>query len=405
MLRRPAPLLVLLALLPGAGSLVAQQAPAEAKWYDRIRFEGDFRPRFDMTHQDMGEGKEDEDLRNRFRFRFRLGATAPINKQFAVGFRVASNEGKNPTSGNVTFGSGTAPKTIVIDQVWATWTPNTTLSVTAGKFHNPIEKPAAGFRSELVWDEDFAPDGLSETITLRRVSKGLVRRVAVHLEQWYLQEYSKASDSWMLGGQALVDLKPSERTTLNLAGGYYGYTNIGPLAQVANSNDQVNISNSVVLKDGTVLEGGKLLKPDPANPFDHFASGFGQLHGAAALRVDEFAGDAGLQLYGEMVHNLEADDYGTGYQFGVGLDRMRKLPGWTLAAVWVHIEQEAALSMFSYSDLGRGGTNQEGLIAAVQYRPVRGVTLALREHIVSPIRTVQPDTPVNRLQVDVSFAF
>jgi len=397
--------LSVLCLLPVLGRSAAAQTAAEAKWYDRIRFEGDFRPRFDMTHQDMGEGKEDEDLRNRFRFRFRLGASATINQQFAVGFRVASNEGKNPTSGNVTFGSGTAPKTIVLDQVWATWTPNTTLSVTAGKFANPVEKPAAGFRSELVWDEDFAPEGLSETITLRRASKGLVRRVAVHLEQWYLQEYSKASDTWMLGGQALVDLKPSERATLNLAGGYYGYANVGPLAQVANGNDQVNVSNSVVLKDGTVQEGGKLIKPDPANPFDHFASGFGQLHGSAALRVDRIAGEAGLQVYGEVVHNLEADDHGTGYQFGVGLDRMRKLPGWSVAAVWVHLEQEAVLSMFSYSDLGRGGTNQEGLIAAVQYRPVRGVTLALREHIVSPIRTVQPDTPVNRLQADVSFSF
>jgi hypothetical protein len=394
-----------LCLLPALARPAAAQTAAEPKWYDRIRFEGDFRPRFDMTYQDLGEGKEDEDLRNRFRFRFRLGASAKINEQFAVGFRVASNEGKNPTSGNVTFGSGTAPKTIVIDQVWATWTPNTTLSVTAGKFANPVEKPAAGFRSELVWDEDFAPEGLSETITLRRASKGLVRRVAVHLEQWYLQEYSKASDTWMLGGQALLDLKPSERTSLNLAGGYYGYANVGPLAQVANSNDQVNISNSVVLKDGTVLEGGKLLKPNPANPFDHFASGFGQVHGSAALRVDRIAGEAGLQVYGEVVHNLEADDLATGYQVGLGLDRMRKLPGWSVAAVWVHIEQEAALSMFSYSDLGRGGTNQEGIIAAVQYRPTRGVTLALREHIVSPIRTVTPDTPVNRLQADVSFSF
>ncbi|HEX9164814.1 MAG TPA: putative porin, partial [Gemmatimonadales bacterium] len=276
---------------------------------------------------------------------------------------------------------------------------------TAGKFANPVEKPAAGFRSELVWDEDFAPEGLSETITLRKASKGLLRRLAVHLQQWYLQEYSKASDTWMLGGQALLDLKPSETTSLNLAGGYYGYANVGPLAQVANSNDQVNISNSVVLKDGTVLEGGKLIKPDPANPFDRFASGFGQLHGSAALRVDRIAGEAGLQVYGEVVHNLEADDLATGYQFGLGLDRMRKLPGWSVAAVWVHIEQEAALSMYSYSDLGRGGTNQEGIIAAVQYRPTRNVTFALREHIVSPIRTVTPDTPVNRLQADVSFAF
>jgi hypothetical protein len=405
MIRHTVPVLALLLLLPLAGRALAQQAAAEPKWYDRIRFEGDFRPRFDLTHQDLGEGMENEDLRNRLRFRFRLGASAAINQQFAVGFRVASNEGKNPTSGNVTFGSGTAPKTIVIDRVWATWTPNATLSVTAGKFANPIEKPVAGFRSELVWDEDLAPEGLTQTITLRRASRGMVRRVAVHLEQWYLQEYSRANDSWMLGGQALVDLKPAERATLNLAGGYYGYANVGPLAQVANGNSLVNISNSVVLEDGTTLEGGKLLRPDPANPFDRFASGFGQLHGSASLRLDRFAGEAGLQLYGEVVRNLEADDHGTGYQFGVGLDRIRKLPGWSVAAVWVHIEQEAVLSMFSYSDLGRGGTNLKGLIAAVQYRPVQGVTLALREHIVSPIRTVQPDTPINRLQVDVSFAF
>jgi hypothetical protein len=405
MTRRAVSLLAVLSLLPLAGRLVAQQAPAEPKWYDRIRFEGDFRPRYDMTYQDMGTGKEDEDLRNRFRFRFRLGATATISKQFTVGFRVASNEGKNPTSGNVTFGSGTAPKTIGLDQVYATWTPNATLSVTAGKFHNPIEKPSAVFRSELVWDEDFAPEGLSQTVTLHKGSKGLVRRVAVNLEQWYLQEYAKSNDTWMLGGQALVDLKPGERTTLNLAGGYYGYTNIGPLAQVANSNDQVNISNSVVLKDGTVAEGGKLIKPTASNPFDHFVSGFGQVHGSVALRVDKVAGEAGLQLYGEVVHNLEADSLATGYQVGVGLDGMRKLPGWGVAAAWVHIEQEAALSMFSYSDLGRGGTNQEGLVAVVQYRPVRNVTLAARDHIVSPIRTVQPDTPINRLQIDVTFAF
>jgi hypothetical protein len=404
MARRALVPLLLLSLAPLA-RLAGQQASTEPKWYDRIQFSGDFRPRFDLTYQDMGEGKEDEDLRNRFRFRLRFGATATISKQVSVGLRVASNEGKNPTSGNVTFGSGTAPKTIALDHVWATWTPSTTFSITAGKFANVLEKPAAGFRSELVWDEDFAPEGLSETLTLRRASKGLVRRLAVHLEQWYLQEYARDSDTWMLGGQALIDLKPSERTTLNLAGGYYGYTNVGPLAQVANSNDQVNISNSVVLKDGTVLEGGKLIKPSSSNPFDHFASGFGQLHGSAALRVDRVAGEAGLQLYGEVVHNLEAEDWATGYQLGLGIDRMRKLPGWSVAAAWVHIEQEAALSMYSYSDLGRGGTNLEGVVASVTYRPIRNVTFGLREHIVSPIRTIQPDTPINRLQVDVSFAF
>ena len=84
---------------------------------------------------------------------------------------------------------------------------------------------------------------------------------------------------------------------------------------------------------------------------------------------------------------------------------MGKLPGWSVAASWTHLEQEAVLSMFSYSDLGRGGTNLQGVIASVQYRPARNVTFGVREHVVSPIRTVQPNTHTNRLQVDVTFAF
>jgi hypothetical protein len=383
----------------------AGQAPAEPKWYDRLRFEGDFRPRYDLTYQDMGAGREDEDVRGRFRFRLRFGVTTELNKQFAVGFRLASNEGKNPTSGNVTFGSGTAPKTIGLDRAYVTWTPGSRLAVTAGKFANVLEKPGAVFRSELIWDEDLAPEGLSETVTLKRASKGVLRRVAVHLQQWYLQEFSKDTDSWMLGGQLVADLHPSDRAVLTLAAGYYDYVNGQALAQVANSNDQIIVSNSVVLKDGTVVEGGQLLRPSASNPFDHYLNDFSMVHGSAALRLDRVLGEAGLQLYGEVASNTEADDDGLAVQMGVGLDRLRKLPGWSVAASYVRIEQEAALSMFSYSDLGRGGTNQEGLIAQVQYRPARNVTFGIREHIVSPIRTVQPDTPVNRLQVDLTLAF
>ena len=93
--------------------------------------------------------------------------TAPINKELTVGFRLSTNEGKNPTSGNVTFGEGAIPKTIVVDQAYATWEPNATLQLTVGKFDNPLERPSAIMRSELVWDGDFTPEGLSETITFR----------------------------------------------------------------------------------------------------------------------------------------------------------------------------------------------------------------------------------------------
>jgi hypothetical protein len=405
--RRAAHAVIILAgMVTARGSLRAQaQAPAEPKWYERLQFEGDIRPRYDLTYQDQGPGKENEDLRTRVRFRLRLGVTSPVGKHFQAGFRLTSNEGKNPTSGNVTLGHAEEPKTIVLDRAWASWTPGAALTMTAGKFGNPIEKPGAVFRSELVWDEDLSPEGLSETVTLLRSSKGVVRRLAVNLEQWYLLEFAKADDSWMLGGQAVLGLHPGARADLTLTGAYYNYANGPALAQAANSNDQILVSNSVVLEDGTVLEGGKLLKPDPANPFDHFRNEFRLVYGSAALHLDNALGQAGLQLYGEVVRNTAADEEGLGYQAGIGLDRLRPLPGWSLAAAWTHVERESVLSMFSYSDIGRGGTNQQGVVLLAQYRPVRNVTLSARHHIVSPIRPVQPDTPTQRLQVDVTLAF
>ena len=380
------------------------QEPDQSKWYDRLRFEGDFRPRFEYIGQDMDP--EPEDLsRSRLRFRLRFGVTAPINNKLTVGFRLASNEGKNPISGNVTFGDAAVPKTIAIDKAYATWTPNSVLELTVGKFDNPLEGPSAVIASELVWDGDFTPEGLSETITLRRKSEGLVRRIAVAAQQWYLLEDSNESDTWMLGGRALADMKPGERTAITLAAGYYGFSRGRFLARAANSNDQLTVSNSVVLEDGTVVSGGQLIEPSSANPFDHFLNDFGVLDASASLRIDRVVGDAAMQLYGRVIQNAEADSLGSGLQFGAALDRMQKLPGWSVAASWTHLEQEAVLSMLSYSDLGRGGTNLQGLIAGVQYRPAPHVTFALREHIVSPIRTVQPNTQTNRLQIDVAFAF
>ena len=380
------------------------QEPAEPKWYDRLRFEGDFRPRFESIHQDA-DPEQNELPRNRLRFRLRAGVTAPINKELTAGFRLSTNEGKNPISGNVSFGEGAVPKTIVVDQAYATWEPNATWQLTVGKFDNPLERPSGVMRSELVWDGDFTPEGLSETITLRRSSDGLFHRIAVAAQQWYLLEDSNERDTWMLGGQVVADMKPGERTTLNLATGYYGFPRGRFLAQLANRNDQVNVSNSVVLEDGTIAAGGTLIEPSTANPFNHFLNDFDLLNASVAVRIDRIVGDAGLELYGEVVRNASADSLSSGFQVGAGLNRMGKLPGWSVAASWTHLEQEAVLSMFSYSDLGRGGTNLQGVIAGVQYRPARNVTFAVRDHVVSPIRTVQPNTQTTRLQIDVMFAF
>ena len=392
-----------LALLAGLLSVrrLAAQSTEPAKWYDRVQFQGDLRVRYDGIYQNLDtEG----DLRTRLRFRLRFGVEANVSRTVKAGFRLATNEGGDPTSGNVTLGSSLTSKEIAVDRAFITWAPGKVLSVTAGKFASPLFRPAAVIRSEMVFDEDYAPEGVHESLRLVNRSQGLVRGFTVHLAEWYVQEFSKGTDVFMLGGQGVLDLKPGERSSLTVAGGYYDYARGKELAKSANTNSQIKVSNSVVLKDGTLVEGGQLLKPDPANPFDHYLYNFEMLSGAIAYQRDRTVGDASLQLSLDVVHNAGASEDRLGWFVGVGLDN-RKFPGWNLSAAWTHVEQEAVLGTYSYSDLGLGGSNQEGAVLQAQYRPNRNVTLSIRHHIVSPIKVVASSETVQRLQADVAVAF
>ena len=400
----------LLALVTGLAVLAALPAAAQSsegpKWYERLRFDGDLRLRYDLTYLDAAPaGPSDGDSRGRLRFRFRFGLTAPITKTVTAGVRLTSNEGNDPTSGNVTLGSAAAPKTIQLDRAFITWAPTTRVSITGGKFASPLYRPAAVFRSEMVHDEDFSPDGLSQTFVPVKHPSGLLRALTVHLAQWYLQEFSKSSDVWMLGGQGVLDLAPGARSHLNLAGGYLHYVNGPLLAQARNTNNQLKVTHSVVLKDGSVVPGGTLLQPSSTNPFDHFVSDFRILSGSVAWRQDKIFGETALQLFAEAAENTGAAQDRNAFSVGVGLDRLRKIPGWSAAAVWTHVEQESVLSMFSYSDLGLGGTNQQGAVLQAQYRPNQNITFSARHHVVKPIRVVDLEGPTQRLQVDVSVAF
>jgi hypothetical protein len=399
---RPARRLILFA---GIATLLATPARAQstepAKWYDRLQFSGDLRVRYDGIYQDLGQ---DGDLRTRPRFRLRLGLTAPVASNLTAGFRLATNEGGDPTSGNVTLGSSLTSKEFSLDRAYLTWSPGKVFSITAGKFASPLFRPAAVMRSEMVFDEDYAPEGLHQTLQLVRRSEGVVRGFTVHLAEWYIQEFSRAADVMMLGGQGVLELRPGSRSSLTLAGGYYNYVRGKELAQARNSNGQIKVTNSVILRDGTLLPGGQLLRPDPANPFDHYLYNFELFSGSLAWQRERTVGQATLHLYFDMVHNAGASADRLGWYAGAGLDS-RKVPGWNLSAAWAHLEQEAVLGTYSYSDLGLGGTNQEGPVLQAQYRPHRNVTLSVRHHIVSPIKVVASDKTLQRLQADVSVSF
>jgi len=145
-------------------------------WVSSLKFNGDFRGRFEQNNA------EDDGYftRNRLRYRLRFGTTASLLDDFEVGFRLASGNplfkpvvqaggatpsvgasgvlvGGSPITANQDLNSLESRKFIWIDAAYAKWTPvhnsDWTVSALIGKMDNPFAL------SNMIWDYDIAPEG------------------------------------------------------------------------------------------------------------------------------------------------------------------------------------------------------------------------------------------------------
>lgn len=388
-------------LSAGSGARLSAQQDTTTRWYDRIRFEGDFRLRHETFASD------DVTPRGRFRIRMRAGFTLPISKTVTSGVRLATAEPGSVTSHNVTFTGALTPKNIFLDRAYLTWTPSSRFTMTGGKFGLPLVRPAGLFRTEMLFDDEVAPEGFHEQVTLVQQKGGVLRRLAVLGEQWVLQELGDQPDTWMLGGQAVADLTFSVRTTAVITGGYYGYLRGKRLALARNGNSQLLVTNSVVLRDGTILTGGKSLAPAASNPFAEFVSDFQLINGSVGISVERVFGRMPLQVYVDVVHNAGATDERTGYWTALSAGTIRRTGDWAATVMYNRVPTEAVPSMYSYSDFGLGGTNNKGVIVQVQYRPGKDFTLSLRHHAITPVNaaTAASDKTLHRLMLDAGVSF
>ena len=400
-MRCPLVIIVLVALSASPPTPLPAQQDTAAKWYERLRFEGDARVRYEYF------SLEDVPNRGRFRIRMRAGFTLPISSKVTAGVRIATLEPGSVTSHNVSLTGALSSKTIGLDRAFITWTPSNRFQVTGGKFAIPLIRPAGLMRSEMIWDDEVAPEGFHEQFNLVVAKEGTLRRLAILGEQWSLQEVGGGPDTWMMGAQGVAELSLSSRVSATLTTGFYGYLNGKQLATARNNNGALLISNSVVLQDSTVLEGGRALAPPSGNPFATFVNDFQLLTAAAGISVDRVFGRMPLQIYVDVVQNGGASTERTGLWAGVSAGTLRRRGDWAASILYTRVETEAVMSMYSYSDLGFGGTNNAGPVLQLQYRPGKDFTLSARHHMISPINEATASSPstLHRLMLDASVAF
>jgi hypothetical protein len=395
-------------------------------WVNRATLFGDVRYRHEGFYHQPSKKGSPVGARNRERVRARLGVRVAFSDEISATIRGASGNPDDPISPNETLTGNFNRKHFNLDWAYLTFTPGQTFgirpglaSITAGKFPNPI------FRvGEMVFDEDLSPEGLSQTFQLLGKPWGNLDQVKLHALEWTFAEFSNKEDGWMFGGQVnpLMHFGPVQ---FEGGIGQYWWLNSDVIAQalsknttsftssgapVANSGFNSALANTNLLDTVTIQPptpaGGK--KPAAFTAITGYKSAFNQTNALLAVTIPNVVGAQPLRLFGDYVYNWEAaTDDAHGWQAGARLGQTKVRGDWSLYGFYEHIGQEAAISAFTYSDFGTGGTNNEGPVVGVDYQLLNPLTLTARSHFINfvnrPAGTRNPT--LTRLQLDAVVKF
>ena len=180
--------------LEGSANNERMQIAAIENIAGRFRLSGDVRLRGDSF---MQNGTQD---RNRARLRVRLGLDGQLNQDFVGSVALATGSLGNALSTNETLTGAFNRKTIGLDRGFITYNPvaHSWLSLTGGKFTYLWQ------RTSVTGDPDLNPEGFDEKVSFNY--NGFVKNFTAQAMQLLYNESSTGQDSYVLGGQAQVQL-------------------------------------------------------------------------------------------------------------------------------------------------------------------------------------------------------
>ncbi len=417
-------------------------------WTRRFKFKGDFRLRyqrdsFSPDNHPLGyfdwqkinssggldkAGEEaylntTEDV-NRLRIRMRLGIDATITNNFKAGLRLATGNPDDPVSTNQTLGQYGQGYGISIDQAYLKYDyfnldgyPSMTLW--GGRIPNPW------FSTDLVYDEDLNFEGLASQFRF-----GLdggddlfeqderMRSLFLTLGVFPLQQSSRYTDKWIVGGQFGTDLKFEDQSRFKIALAYYDYKNVQAVPNTLGSrendwsapewiqkgNTVARISNDVGETAATTRLVGLASDFNILNltgQYDY--AGFAPIH---VIVTADYAKNLGFDK--QEVSNLngsEIDEQTTAYRakFTLGWPIVSKFGDWQTFLGWRYIERDAVLDAFTDSDFHLGGTDAKGWVVGGKYGLTENTWL--RARWLSTDEISGPLLGIDILQIDLNAKF
>lgn len=318
------------------GLCVLQTVQAGAQTAPTVRFNGDFRVRYEYTSAGNGSLALGREV-----VRLRAGITYPLREDIIVKARLATGDPDDPNSTDVTASSFVNDFAVSLDLASVEVT-RPRWGAVAGKFLNPFQY------TELVWDGDVNPQGVGGRFMLGDKSKLSATVTGLY---FIVDQQANNLSSNMGGGQLTVS-HPAGKWKLSGSAAYYDYR-IRSLSAAGSGDTRTNRlapGGAAYLSDFNLFD--LMVALDYAGPSERYP----------------------LRIIGDYVHNSGASDLNTGYGADLFVGKSLKKGDLRYRYGYAMAETDAVLAAFSH-DNTTIGTNYDLHTLSVDAVPLNGLFL------------------------------
>ncbi len=368
-------------------------------WVTALKFNGDFRGRFEGFYAETPAFVD----RNRFRYRVRFGATATLQDDFEIGLRLSSGDpvggfsvnSGNPVSGNTTLQDNASRKFIYVDLAYAKWapihTPDWSGSVIFGKMENPF------VFSHIVLDPDYNPEGLALQLAYNLNAEHSLKLSA---GAFVLDELAASSyDPYLGAAQLRFDSTWNKKIATSLG-----------VSALAIKNDQSLVNGNVP----------NVNRGNTRDVFGAPASNFNPIVGDASLTytLESFPAYTGafpIKAGGDFLYNGAAESKNKAFSAGVTFGKAGKKGLWEISYQYRYLGADSWYEELPDDDFGGfyvqqqpnagftapgagygGGTNLRGHFIKATYSPYDSMAFSLTYYNA---KLIDPDPTGSRISV------
>ena len=339
--------------------------------------------RLRYTGQNQQSQAGDNKQEDRLRVRLRINGDYKVSDNFFAGFGLqttSKNDSGNQTLADTTNGYH-ENYTPYISKAYVGWVPTPGVTLTGGKFSNPF------YTTDLVWDADINPAGLTERIDFHNFLNlgGLeLSLVAGQLSVSDNKEYNTnlaskdfARDGWVYMTQLVAAAEVASGVKVTVAPGFY-CTNSGSLTSTKPGDGEINTllapkgldGLKLVLAPGDVSFNVAGIKTKAVWDFSYNL--------AANKRLPAYAAYTGT--------TTPSDEDKYAYLGGFVLGENKKKGDWSLLANWRRVGLTAVDSSINDSDWALSRTNMQGYKGSYVYNLGDATTLGASYYRANNIR-------------------